>query len=76
MTSAMKKSDVMCPSCRAGYRRIELNSRRGTEGEFRCLVCSHPLETLDGSASVAFRLTVQPMMKAQTFALRSPQVGQ
>jgi transposase-like protein len=71
----MKKSDVMCPSCRAGYRRLELNSHQGTKGEFRCLVCSHLLETLDGSASVAFRLTVQPMMRAQLVALRDQRVG-
>jgi hypothetical protein len=34
----MKKSEVTCFECGAGYRRIELNSRPGTKGEFRCLV--------------------------------------
>ena len=56
----MKKSDVTCPSCNAGYRRIELTSRRGAQGEYRCLLCDEVLEVLDGSTDVALRLTVQP----------------
>jgi len=56
----MKKSDVTCPNCNANYRRIELTSRRGARGEFRCLLCSHVIEVLDGSSDVAIRLTVQP----------------
>jgi len=56
----MKKSDVICPKCNAGYRRIELMSRPGIRGEFRCLTCNHVLEVFDGSREVAFRLTVQP----------------
>jgi hypothetical protein len=58
--SSMKKSDLTCPECGAGYRRIELISMPGTRGEFRCLVCDHLLETYDGSRNVALRLTVQP----------------
>jgi hypothetical protein len=34
----MKKGDIICPECSAGYRRIELESRNGTEGEYRCLL--------------------------------------
>ena len=49
----MKKSDVTCPECGAGYRRIELTSRLGTKGKFRCLVCDHLLETFDGLCEVA-----------------------
>jgi predicted Zn finger-like uncharacterized protein len=56
----MKKSDIACPKCHAGYRRIELASRPGAKGEFRCLLCDHVLEVLDGSTEVAIRLTVQP----------------
>ncbi len=56
----MKKSDVTCPNCNAGYRRIELTSRRGARGEFRCLLCNHVIEVFDGSSDVAIRLTVQP----------------
>ncbi|HLJ00079.1 MAG TPA: hypothetical protein VKT76_10205 [Bradyrhizobium sp.] len=56
----MKKSDVTCPACGAGYRRIELTSRSGTKGEFRCVLCNHILETFNGSTEVAIRLTVQP----------------
>jgi hypothetical protein len=55
-----KKSDVTCPECGAGYRRIELISGPGDRGEFRCLVCDHLLEAFDGSRTVALRLTVQP----------------
>ncbi|MGY4255082.1 hypothetical protein ACVI1L_002150 [Bradyrhizobium sp. USDA 4516] len=42
------------------YRRIELTSKGGAAGEFRCLVCEHIIELMDGSTDVAFRLTVQP----------------
>jgi hypothetical protein len=56
----MRKSDVGCPECQAGYRRIELTSKRGQGGEFKCLVCGRVLEVLDGSTDVAYRLTVQP----------------
>ncbi|MGY4474590.1 MJ0042-type zinc finger domain-containing protein [Bradyrhizobium sp. USDA 3364] len=56
----MRKSDVTCPHCQAGYRRIELTSKGGVAGEFRCLVCGHTIELMDGSTDVAFRLTVQP----------------
>jgi len=56
----MRNSDVICPECSAGYRRIELNTRRGTIGEFRCLSCNHLLEVFDGSAEIAIRLTIQP----------------
>ena len=58
--AGMRKSDVTCPECGAGYRRIELASMPGTKGEFRCLTCDHLLETFDGSTEVALRLTVQP----------------
>jgi transposase-like protein len=56
----MRKSDVTCPNCHAGYRRIELISRRGTKSEFHCALCNHLLEVSDGSTEVAIRLTVQP----------------
>jgi hypothetical protein len=56
----MKKSDLTCPTCHAGYRRIELTSRPGVKGEYRCVLCNEVLEKLDGSTDVAIRLTVQP----------------
>ena len=56
----MWKSDVTCPVCQAGYRRIELISKPGDSGEFRCLICDSVLEVFDGSTEIAFRLTVQP----------------
>jgi predicted Zn finger-like uncharacterized protein len=58
--SGMRKSDVTCPECAAGYRHIELTSRPGAPGEFRCLACGHVIEVFDGSTQVALRLTVQP----------------
>ena len=57
----MLKTDITCPGCRAGYRRVELASRPGPSGEFRCLVCDHVLEIFDGANDVAIRLTVQPV---------------
>jgi predicted Zn finger-like uncharacterized protein len=56
----MRKGDVICPECHAGFRRIELSSRRGIAGEYRCPLCQHVLETFDGSTDVAYRLTVAP----------------
>lgn len=60
ISSVMKKSDVMCARCNAGYRRIELATRSGKSGEFRCLICNHLLESFDGTSEVALGLTVQP----------------
>jgi uncharacterized Zn finger protein len=56
----MKRSDVQCTSCGAGYRRIELVSRKGQPGTYHCLVCKNLLETLDGKHEVAYRLIVNP----------------
>jgi len=56
----MKKGDVICPECRAGLRRIELNSRQGGAGAFRCPLCDHVLEVSDGSKEILYRLTVAP----------------
>ena len=55
-----EKPDITCPKCKAGYRRIELMSRPGARGEFRCLTCNYVLEVFDGSHEVALRLTVVP----------------
>ncbi|QOZ22842.1 hypothetical protein CI1B_19040 [Bradyrhizobium ivorense] len=63
----MRKSDVTCPNCQAGYRRIELTSKGGVAGEFRCLVCDDLLELMDGSTEIAFRLTVQPNKTSYVF---------
>jgi predicted Zn finger-like uncharacterized protein len=63
----MRKSDINCPKCQAGYRRIELTSVGGVAGEFRCLVCGHILELMDCSTEVAFRLTVQPNKNAYAY---------
>jgi hypothetical protein len=57
----MKQTDVTCPNCLAGYRRLQLDSRQGRPGEYHCLVCDHLLEVFDGNVEVAYRLTVQPV---------------
>jgi hypothetical protein len=62
----MKNDDVTCPDCRAGFRRIELSSRQGARGEYRCPICDTLLEEFDGSTEVAYRLTVQPARKRRT----------
>jgi hypothetical protein len=60
ISRAVRKGDVICTECSAGFRRIELGSRRGTVGEFRCPLCNHLLEAFDGSTEIACRLTVAP----------------
>ena len=49
----MKKDDVTCPECGAGFRRLELIVAVGTKGEYRCPACDAVLEKFDGSALVA-----------------------
>jgi len=56
----MRKDDVICSECNAGFRRIEFASRSGEAGKFRCPLCNHVLEVFDGSSEVAYRLTVAP----------------
>ena len=56
----MKKDDVTCPECGAGFRRLELTSQWGTRGEYRCPACDAVLEKFDGGVLVAYRLTIQP----------------
>nr|WP_247510421.1 hypothetical protein [Bradyrhizobium sp. 157] len=60
----MKKGDVTCSNCGAGFRRLELSSQRGTEGEYRCPVCDMALEATDGRTLVAYRLTIQPSTRS------------
>jgi transposase-like protein len=68
----MRKSDVTCPKCHAGYRRVELVSKKGSRGEFRCLVCDELLEVFDGSTDVAMRLTIQPVLNAGSNPVSKP----
>ncbi|MEZ2145864.1 hypothetical protein AAE026_26770 [Bradyrhizobium sp. DN5] len=59
----MKKTDVTCSECGAGFRRIELETQRGSKGEYHCPACGELLEKFDGNALVAYRLTIQPSIK-------------
>jgi transposase-like protein len=58
----MRKGDVICPKCNAGFRRMELSTRRGIKGEYRCPICDQLLETFDGSTEIAYRLTDTPSL--------------
>jgi len=49
---------------RAGFRRIELTSKSGAGGQYRCLACDRVLESFTGNNLVAYRLTVQPSIRA------------
>jgi transposase-like protein len=60
----MEKGDVTCSECGAGFRRLELSSKSGGKGEYRCPACNNVLEVFDGSSLVAYRLTIQPSTKA------------
>jgi uncharacterized Zn finger protein len=61
----MRKSDVTCHECGAGFRRIELMSQRGEPGDYRCPECGAVLENFAGDHLVAYRLTVQPSNSAR-----------
>jgi len=63
MMPGMRKGDASCPECGAGFRRIELLSINGKQGEFRCPLCETLIESWDGGTEVAYRLTVQPSLK-------------
>ena len=56
----MRKDDVTCPACKAGFRRIEIMSQSGDAGDVRCPLCDALLEVADGSTEIAYRLTVAP----------------
>jgi hypothetical protein len=56
----MWKSDIICPKCGAGYRRIVIFSGEGTDGEYHCLTCDQVLEVSDGNFAVLIRLTIPP----------------
>jgi transposase-like protein len=56
----MKMGSAVCPKCRAGFRRVELESESGSNGEYRCPLCDNLLETFDGSRLIAYRLTIVP----------------
>jgi len=60
----MKKNDVTCSACGAGFRRLELETPPANQGEYRCPACNEVLETFDGRAFIAYRMTIQPSMKA------------
>jgi rubredoxin len=62
----MWKSDIICPGCGAGYRRIEITSVKGAKGEYRCITCGYVLEVFDGAFEVLIRLTVPPAKIPQT----------
>ncbi len=56
----MKTGSAVCSECRAGFRRLELESEPGSKGEYRCPLCDNLLESFDGSMLIAYRLTIIP----------------
>jgi DNA-directed RNA polymerase subunit RPC12/RpoP len=60
----VKQTDVICSDCGAGFRRLELSSRPGHKGEYRCPACNSPIEVFDGSRLIAYRLTIEPSIRA------------
>lgn len=60
----MRKTDITCPECGAGFRRIELTSQPGTEGQYRCPACDAVLEKFNDRKLVAYCLTVQPSVRS------------
>jgi hypothetical protein len=53
----------------AAFRRIELSSVPGIEGQYRCRTCDTVLEAFDGHNLVAYRLTIQPMKTRRPVAV-------
>ncbi|PDT64962.1 hypothetical protein CO683_34970 [Bradyrhizobium ottawaense] len=60
----MRKSDVTCSKCGAGFHRLELWSEPGEKGEYCCPVCNSPLEVFDGTRLITYRLTIEPSIRA------------
>jgi hypothetical protein len=56
----MKKSDVFCSECGAGFSRLELWSQPGEKDEYHCPLCDRPLERFDGTKLIAYRLSIEP----------------
>ena len=48
----------MSADCSAAYRRVELASRPGNPGAYRCQVCERILEVFDGSTEIAVGLPI------------------
>jgi hypothetical protein len=61
------KSDVQCPRCSAGYRRIELASRKSEPGSHSCALCEQLLEDFDGASEIVYRLTVVPTKSLESW---------
>lgn len=62
--ACMKKNDVTCSACGAGFRRLQLTTPPPNTGEYRCPACDEVVETFDGRAFIAYRMTIQPSLKA------------
>jgi len=63
----MKKNDVTCFECGAGFQRLELDAMSvlPTNGEYRCPICEEVVERFDGSRIVAYRLAIRPSIRGK-----------
>jgi hypothetical protein len=60
----MKKTNITCPGCGAGFARIELNAKPSApQGAYHCPACGQMLEQLPESNFVGYRMTVSPTIK-------------
>ena len=57
---SMRMGSAVCSKCRAGFRRLELESEPGSKGEYRCPLCDNLLETFDGNKLIAYRIMIVP----------------
>jgi DNA-directed RNA polymerase subunit RPC12/RpoP len=67
----MKKDDVACSECGAGFRRLESPFVSGAEGEYHCPACGELLEKFDGSKLIASRSS----LRSKAFESRPPQLA-
>jgi hypothetical protein len=57
----MKKTDVTCSECGAGFVRVEIDATANApQGAYHCSACGHLLEQFLDGKIVAYRMTVRP----------------
>jgi hypothetical protein len=70
--SAMKISDVSCPSCAASYEVAESISKTGTPGRARCSICGGMLASWQEPKLRVYRLVMPPEHKYSNVPVPPP----